>query len=159
MKSSLFVALLLLGATQVVQAQDRPPRDPLGANFFPPELLMENQTALNLTEAQRTEIKSEIQKAQAKFTDVQWQLKKETEAMAILLRPDRVDEQQTVAQLDKVMVLEREIKRTQVTLMVRIKNTLTADQQLLLRKIKQERDERDREKPDRQKLDRDNEMH
>jgi Spy/CpxP family protein refolding chaperone len=159
MKSTALVALLLLCSLSAVRSQDRPPRDPLGANFFPPELLMENQTALNLTESQRKEIKDEIQKAQAKFTDVQWQLKKETEVMATLMHPDRVDEQQAVAQLDKVMGLEREIKKTQVTLMVRIKNTLSAEQQTLLRKIKLERDERDRDRLDRQKLDRDNELH
>jgi Spy/CpxP family protein refolding chaperone len=159
MKSSLFVVLLLLGATVVIQAQDRPPRDPIGATFFPPELLMEAQTALNLTEAQKTKIKDEIHKAQEKFTDAQWQLKKETESMADLLRADRVDEQQAIAQLEKVMGLEREIKKTQVTLMVRIKNTLSPEQQLLLYKFKQEREDRDRDKFDRQRLDRYNDVH
>ena len=146
MKSTVFVIALMLGTTCIILAQDRPPRDPIGANFFPPELLMENQAALGLTETQKTEIQADIKKTQAKFTDMQWQLKKEAEAMALLLRPDRVDEQQAVAQLEKVMSLEREVKKEQLTLMVRIKNKLTPEQQMLLRKIKQEHEYRTQQK-------------
>jgi Spy/CpxP family protein refolding chaperone len=40
-----------------------------------------------------------------------------------------VDESQTLAQLEKVLAAEREIKREQVTLLVRIKNKLTPEQQ------------------------------
>jgi Spy/CpxP family protein refolding chaperone len=142
MKTPLCVIVLMMAVSCGVKAQDRPPRDPMGAYFFPPELLMENQGTLNLTEDQKKEIKGEIQKAQSQFTDLQWQLKKEAEAMGTLLKPDRVDEKQAIAQLDKVLGLEREVKRAQVTLMVRIKNALSPEQQLTLRKLKQERDER-----------------
>jgi len=40
-----------------------------------------------------------------------------------------VNEQNVLAQLDKVLDKEREIKRTQLALMIRIKNKLTPDQQ------------------------------
>jgi Spy/CpxP family protein refolding chaperone len=39
------------------------------------------------------------------------------------------DEQQVLAQLEKVLAAEREIKRPQVMLLVRIKNKLTPEQQ------------------------------
>jgi len=40
-----------------------------------------------------------------------------------------VDEQQVLAQLEKLLAAEREIKREQVMLLVRIKNKLTSEQQ------------------------------
>src|SRR5271169_6710035 len=43
-----------------------------------------------------------------------------------------MDEQQALAQLEKVLAAEREIKREQVTLLVCIKNILTPDQQAKL---------------------------
>jgi Spy/CpxP family protein refolding chaperone len=47
-----------------------------------------------------------------------------------------VDEQQVLAQLEKVLSIEREVKRAQVTLLVRIKNKLTPEQQAKLVEIR-----------------------
>jgi len=41
----------------------------------------------------------------------------------------RIDEGQALDQLEKILDLERQIKRAQLTLMIRIKNTLTPEQQ------------------------------
>ncbi len=112
------------------------PADPIGENLFPPELLMQYQKEIALSEVQKNAIKTELQKAQMRFTEMQWQLQSEVETMASLVKQTRVDEQQIMAQLDKVLNLEREIKRTQLTLVIRIKNTLTAEQQARLFEIK-----------------------
>ncbi len=143
---SILIALFVVSATCIAFSQDRPPRDPITAGLFPPELIMNNQSALNLTDAQRSDIQTEIKKTQAKFTDVQWQLKKEAESLSLLLRADKIDEQQAMTQLEKVMSMEREVKKAQMMMMIRIKNVLTAEQQTSLRKIKAEGDARLREK-------------
>ena len=131
-------ALLLFaaGAAPAQQPQQPPQPDPIGENLFPPELVMQYQQAIGLSEEQRDLIKAEIQKAQARFTDLQWQLQSEVETMASLLRAPRADEQQTLAQLDKILGLERELKRAQFTLVVRIKNILSPEQQARLRELK-----------------------
>ena len=131
-------ALLLFaaGAAPAQQPPQPPPPDPIGENLFPPELVMQYQQAIGLSEEQRDSIKAEIQKAQARFTDLQWQLQSEVETMASLLKAPRADEQQTLAQLDKILGLERELKRAQFTLVVRIKNILSPEQQARLRELK-----------------------
>ena len=146
MKTAILVIAVVIAAANCAYSQERPPHDPIGENFFPPELLAENQKALSLTEEQKTSIKGEIQKAQAKFNDLDWQLKSEVSSMQEILKPNHVEEQLAIAQLEKVMALEREIKKTQVTLMVRIKNSLSPEQQTVLRKIREYRGDRDREK-------------
>jgi len=134
------LCLALVGAALPLQAQPpfqpQPPSDPIGDAFFPPDMVMQHQQAIGLTEDQRTFIIAEIHKAQTRFTELQWQLQHETETMAALVNQGRVDEQRVLAQLDKVLSLEREIKRTQLTLMIRIRNTLTAEQRARLQEIK-----------------------
>ncbi len=137
MKSTTVCSILVLATISFARAQQPGPGDPIGEQLFPPEMIMQNQQAIQLTDDQRAFVKGEIQKAQSKFTDLQWQLQSEVETMSSLLKENKVDEQQVLAQLDKVLNLERDIKRTQISLVVRIKNELTPSQQATLRKIKE----------------------
>lgn len=124
--------LLLVGGAARAQ---QPQTDPISENLFPPELLMQHQQAIGLTEELKNFIKAEVQKAQARFTELHWQIQNDVETMVSLVKEQRADEQQVLAQLDKILNLEREIKRIQFTLVIRLKNSLSAEQQLRLREI------------------------
>lgn len=117
--------------------QPQPPRgpDPIAQNFFPPEMVMNYRQALALSDEQKAAIKDELMKASARFSDLQWQMQDEIETMAGLTKGENVDEQRVLAQLDKILAIEREVKRTQLTLSIRIKNKLTSDQQTKLLQI------------------------
>jgi len=67
---------------------------------------------------------------------LQWQLQDEMEKMVELVKQDRVDESQTLAQLDKILNLEREVKRLQIALQVKFKNALSSEQQAKMREIR-----------------------
>ncbi|HXB27055.1 MAG TPA: hypothetical protein VNV25_20175 [Gemmatimonadaceae bacterium] len=110
--------------------------DPLGAYFFSPELIMTHQSELGLQDSQRAAMTSEIQKAQARFVELQWKMSAETERLRTLLGPPVVDEAKVLEQIDRTLAVEREIKRIQVTLLVRIKNTLTPSQQAKLAELR-----------------------
>jgi Spy/CpxP family protein refolding chaperone len=119
------VFLLATGAPRAQQ----PDQDQIGQSFFAPELVIQHQEAIGLSAEQKEYLKTEIRQAQLKFTELQWKLQDEMEKLVSLVRQPRVDEQQVLAQLERVLAAEREIKREQVTLLVRIKNKLTAEQQ------------------------------
>jgi len=108
----------------------------MAENLFPPELVMAHQKAIDLSDAQKTSIRAELLKAQTRFTELQWQLQDAMEGLVSLLKQSSVDEAQVMTQLDKVLTSEREIKRTQISLLVRIKNKLSPDQQAYLQKLK-----------------------
>jgi len=112
--------------------------DPMGDNFFSPELIMQNQQAIGLTEDQKTYIMSQIQEAQETFTKLNWSLQKEMETLVKLTSQNTADEKKVIEQLDKVLQVEEQVKKKQVTLMIRIKNKLTAEQQVKLKQIKQQ---------------------
>ena len=109
-----------------------PPPDPLGDSIFPPELIMAHQRELALTEEQKTYMRGEINKTSARFNELQWQLQDAMEALSITVKENVVNEQQALAQLDRVLDSEREIKRLHMELAIRLKNKLTAEQQLKL---------------------------
>lgn len=113
--------------------------DPLGQSFFPPELVMQNQQAIGLSDEQKSYLRTEIRDAQMKFTDLQWKLQDEAEKMVSLAKQSHVDEQQVLAQLDKVLSVEREVKRAQIALLVHIKNKLTPEQQAKLDELRNNR--------------------
>src|SRR5215510_12597806 len=118
MKSKLLLLVLLLLFSAATLSAQQPPSDPLGENLFPPELVMQHQQALGLSEEQKNLFKTELRQAQTRFTELQWQLQDEMEKMVALVNQDRVDESQTLVQLEKILSLEREIKRAQITLLV-----------------------------------------
>lgn len=127
----LFAALIAIASfaqQQPQQSQQPPGDDPIGRYLVPPDLVMAHSQELNLQEKQRAAIKAEVQKAQSKFIDAQWDMKEETEKMVRLLQQTPADEARILEQADKVMGLEREIKKTQLSLLIRIRNLLTADQ-------------------------------
>jgi len=126
-----------MGAPGMDARAARAPRpDPMEENFFPPEMVMRNQKAISLTPDQQTAIRLEMQKMVSQFTDLQWKLSAEEETLATLLKAERPDEKQVLAQLDAVLAIENGIKRSHLAALVRIKNALTADQQAKLTELK-----------------------
>ena len=110
--------------------------DPIAQNLFAPELVMKYHQEINLDEGQSKAMKEEIQKAQAKFLDMQWDAQAETEKLVQLLKARPVDENAVLAQVDQVLNRERVIKKTQISLLVHIKNLLTDAQQNKLMQLR-----------------------
>lgn len=153
-------AAVLLTATAVAQQPDRPPRaphppnmpdaanvpnhphppnrDPLAHLMFPPEMIMSHARQLNLTDEQKAFMRSEIQKTTSSFQELQWKLQDQMELLHESMKSTSVNEQQALAQLDKVLEIEREIKRLHIGLAVRLKNRLTPEQQEQLHKMRME---------------------
>jgi Spy/CpxP family protein refolding chaperone len=113
-----------------------PGPDPIGQNLFPPDLVFSQADAIGLTDAQKTTIQPMMLRAQAHFLELQPRLAREVQTMVGLIGQSRVDESRVLSQLEKVLSVEREIKRTQIGLMIRIKNVLTAEQQARLRQLR-----------------------
>jgi Spy/CpxP family protein refolding chaperone len=96
---------------------------------------MQHRRELGLTDEQKAAIRDEAIKASTRFSELQWQMQDEMETMATLMKGPTIDEQRALAQLDKVLNIEREVKRTQIGLSIRIKNKLTPEQQMKLHEL------------------------
>jgi Spy/CpxP family protein refolding chaperone len=136
MKRTLLI--LFLSTAALAQQPPQPQDDPIGQQLFPPELIMSQSQKLHLDDKQRATIKTEVQRAQSKFFDLQWELKEASDVMVQLLQQTPVDEAAVLQQADKVMGYEREIKKIHLALLIRIKNSLTRDQIAELMQMKRE---------------------
>lgn len=136
MKKIIPIMLCVLFYNANLFAQQNSSNDPMGKAFFSPELVMQNQQAINLTEAQRNSISKEIQNAQAEFMTLQWDLSKETEKFKLLIEKEKPDEAVVTEQLEQMLAFENKIKKRQITLLIRIKNLLTHEQQEKLQQLK-----------------------
>jgi Spy/CpxP family protein refolding chaperone len=136
MKAKILLACALVFLSAGMVRAQQPDQDPIGQNFFAPDLVIQHQEEIGLSDEQKTYLKTEIRQAQVKFTEWQWKLQDEVEKMASLVKQPHVEEADVLAQLEKVLSMEREIKRAQVTLLVRIKNKLTPEQQAKLVEIR-----------------------
>ena len=134
MRSFRYAISLLLAATPILAAQE--PEPEFAKFLYPPELVMQHQQAIRLTPEQRTAVTQAIRDFQAKVVELQWKMQDETQKLTELVQETRVDETQTLTQVDRVLSIEREIKRAHMALLVRIKNTLTSEQQSTLASLR-----------------------
>ena len=86
---------------------------------------MANQQELGIDDRQREAIVKEVQGLQARVVELQWQMHAAVSELVKLLDAPKVDEAKTLAQADKVMGFEREVKRSHLTMLIRIRNLLT----------------------------------
>src|ERR1043166_1156805 len=114
----------------------RPPDDPLADDMFPPDMIMQHQRELALTDQQKAFMRSEIQRTTTRFNELQWQLQDAMEALHETMKGNQVNEQQAMDQLNKVLDAEREIKTLHMGMAIRIKNQLTPDQQMKLQTMR-----------------------
>lgn len=147
MKSLLVLVLVLLAGTALADApKPQPPQqpqqphdDPIGERLFPAELIMSHQRDINLDDKTRAAMVEDIQKFQSAVIKLQWDIKAEGDTLAKLLDDPRPDEAKILAQADKVMSIEREIKRAHLSLLVRLKGKLSPTQQATLQKLRRAR--------------------
>ncbi len=130
------LAAFLVVAVEAPAQPPGPGQDPLAQHVFAPDLVMRHAAEIGLDEKQRAAIKDAVLKMQSKVLDAQWEVQAESEKMVRLLQASPVDETAVLAQADKVMALEREVKRTHLSMLVRVKNVLTDAQREKLKELR-----------------------
>jgi Spy/CpxP family protein refolding chaperone len=134
-RNSLPISFVLLAAICWAQSP-APTDDPVAQAVFAPELVMKYRQEINLDETQYRAMKEAIQKAQSKFLDLQWDMQAEQQKLVQLLKAQPVDEAAALAQVDRLLNEEREVKKAQLSLLIRIKNLLTDAQQAKLSELR-----------------------
>jgi Spy/CpxP family protein refolding chaperone len=157
MKSKTCLSILLASITTIIRAQAEPTQPPgstvvprklaqpppselvppsfIERHFFAPKMVMEHWEEIGLTRDQQTAIRAEMEKMTAQFNDLQRQESTEGQALTALVNLDRTDENTVLAQLDKLLNIENQIKRLRTGVLIRVKNLLTPQQQAQLRML------------------------
>lgn len=136
MTRRLALALALMLAAASSSAAQGAPEPDFSRHVFAPELVMKYQQKIGLRPEQRTAITEAIQQLQSRMVEHQWRMQEETQKLGELLQATPVNESAVLAQVDRVLGIERDVKRAHMTLLVRIKNTLTREQQAMLKGLR-----------------------
>ena len=116
--------------------QGQQAEDPFARYLYPPDLVLDNQREIGLLPADRLKIQEAVLDAQKKFVGLQFVMSQESEKLKDLLRSPVVEEAAVLKQIDAMLGVEREVKRAQLSLMIKIKNILSVDQKAALDKIR-----------------------
>ncbi len=121
--------LLLCGLTLIRQTTARAQQpDPLNELMFTPKIIAQHADELGLEVGQKEFVQSQLRQMQEKHAELQQNLQREVAALGEILHQESPDEAKAIAQLDKVLESEREIKRGQISLALSIRARLTAEQ-------------------------------
>lgn len=106
------------------------------AHVFPPELVMRYQSEIGLTSTQQEAITQAMTETQAKLVELQWKSEAAMQALTKLLEKEMIEEAAALAQWEQLTGFEQQIKKTHLSLLIRIKNQLTPSQQEKLRALR-----------------------
>jgi Spy/CpxP family protein refolding chaperone len=105
----------------------------LGRFFYSPMQVLGQADEIGLTSEQEAAVRDLMGEHQERFRQLRFDLGNEMTRLGALAVDHPVDEATIMQQLETVLGLEAEIKRLQLSMLVRVKNLLTPDQQAQLR--------------------------
>ena len=96
--------------------------------LFPPTLIMQHQSELELSDAQQESIKAELREFQSRVVDVQWDLQAAQGELQSALAEDRIEPETATAAIERLLDAENALKKLHLGLLIRIRNVLDPEQ-------------------------------
>jgi len=132
------IALLAALGPLLAVAESKPGADPLAGAFFPPELVLLAKDRIAMTPEQWQVFQARMEQTKPRSDELRARLEHETAALAAIAKQEHVDEAALMAQFDRVLDVERELKHLHLGVVMAIKNLLTSGQQAQLRQLAQD---------------------
>ncbi len=124
MAAALLAPPILTGQVQYTVG----PSEDFSRGLFTPELIMRHYREIGLSTEQRATITEAIRILQSVVVDPQWSLMEVSQNLTELLEATPINEAQALSVIDQVFEAEAEIKRANMSALIRIKNALTQEQ-------------------------------
>ncbi len=125
-KGILIVLFACLAFTTTMGAGPR--ADMFKGKLFPPNVILEHRADLNLTREQFTAIKAAVVEVQANIAEFEWDMQEAHQNIMAELDQSPVDEKRVLEHVSAVLAAENQVKKQQMTMLIRLRNLLTPDQ-------------------------------
>ncbi len=135
MAAALLAPPILTGQVQYTVG----PSEDFSRGLFTPELIMRHYREIGLSTEQRATITEAIRILQSVVVDPQWSLMEVSQNLTELLEATPINEAQALSVIDQVFEAEAEIKRANMSALIRIKNALTQEQRDRLTELRRPR--------------------
>lgn len=123
-----WIGFFLLASATSLSGQESD-RNELKEQFQAIELAIKNYKELGLNKQQRETLLKALEKAESSFTRWRLDLDLENRNLAELLKPDVPEENAVLAQLEKILEIEKKIKLERMKLLIMVKKMLSDEQE------------------------------
>jgi len=127
-KKGLLLMLAVAGLGIGVANAAEPQKDVFKGKLFPPNVILEHQTELELSKAQFTDIRAAVVAVQAGVAEHEWDMREAYQALMLELDKTPIDEARVLEHANMALLAENQVKKKQMAMLVRLKNLLTAEQ-------------------------------
>ena len=136
-KKGIAIIACLMLCTGIAAAQDRGGKpDPFKGRLFAPDIILKNQTELNLTKEQFTGIKTAVVEVQANVAEHEWDMREAYQKLLAALDENPIDETTVLEHVNDAMLAENQVKKQQVAMLIRLKNLLNDEQVAYLKSLR-----------------------
>lgn len=105
-----------------------PKEDVFKGKLFAPNIILEQQAALDLSKDQYTAIRAAVVEVQTGVAEHEWDMREAYQALMAELDRSPVDEAAVLKHVNAALLAENQVKKKQVAMLVRLKNLLSAEQ-------------------------------
>lgn len=102
--------------------------DVFRGKLFPPNVILEHQDALGLSKEQFTAIRTAVVAVQSDIAEHEWDVREAYQRIMAGLDEKPVDERRVLSGVEAALRAENQVKIRQMTMLIRLKNLLTAEQ-------------------------------
>jgi len=128
MKKGLLILLALASLGASVAGAASPKEDVFKGKLFAPNVILENQSELDLSKQQFTEIRRAVVEVQANVAEYEWDIAEAYQNIMDELDRSPINEQQVLEHVGVALRAENEVKKLQVAMLIKLKNLLTDEQ-------------------------------
>ena len=121
----LLTIMVLSGGKALAQV---PKEDVFRGKLFAPNVILEQQEALNLTKEQYTEIRAAVVEVQTGVAEHEWDMREAYQALMAELDRAPIDSKAVMTHVQTALLAENQVKKKQVAMLVKLKNLLTTEQ-------------------------------
>ena len=103
-------------------------KDVFKGKLFAPNIILENQDALDLNKEQFTAIRAAVVEVQGSVAEHEWDLREAYMKVLADLDEVPIDEDKVMQNVEAALLAENKVKQLQVTMLIRLRNLLTDEQ-------------------------------
>ena len=128
MKKGIFLVLAVASLGMGVALAAGPKEDVFKGKLFPPNVILEHRAEIGLSKAQFKAIRAAVVEVQAGVAEHEWDMQEAYQVLMQELDKSPIDESRVMENADKALLAENQVKKKQMSMLVRLKNLLTEEQ-------------------------------